>query len=125
MSWAKSLEPKDTEEIKPGLWIQKTKKGYRQILPMAWKGKVLWKKQLRTVITVRTIFTIALIIFIAWSYLHDVNVYKKFYEEFNSDRVGYCEAELEEHYNQNPGFTEDGFQIKDGEQNPFSISSHP
>ena len=40
MSFIDSLTPKDTEEVRPGLFIQKTSKGYRQIYPAAWNGKI-------------------------------------------------------------------------------------
>lgn len=43
MSFIDSITPKETEEVKPGLFIQKTSKGYRQIHPAAWQGKVNWK----------------------------------------------------------------------------------
>lgn len=90
MSLADSLTPKDTEEVKPGLFIQKRKNGYKQILPLAWDGKILWKQQLRTVFSFRTFFTIAIILFLAWSYLHDVQEYKSFYERVTNNPVQYC-----------------------------------
>jgi hypothetical protein len=40
MTWTEKLTPKNTEEIKPNLFIQKTNKGYRQIYPAAWNGKI-------------------------------------------------------------------------------------
>ena len=63
MDLVKMLTPKDTEEVRPGLFIQKTKKGYRQIHPAAWNGKINWKGQIKSMISFRTIFTIALILF--------------------------------------------------------------
>ncbi len=68
MSLIDSLTPKNTEEIKPGLFIQKTPRGYRQINPMAWNGEFRTKEQLRTIINFKSIFTIALILFIAYHY---------------------------------------------------------
>ena len=90
MTLADNLTPRDTEEIKPGLFIQKTKKGYRKVEPMAWKGKLRWKEQLKTVITVRTILTLSIILFVVWSYTHDVQVYKGFYEEFTQNPIANC-----------------------------------
>ena len=43
MNWVERLTPKNTEEVKPGLFIQKYKFGYRQIHPAAWDGKINWK----------------------------------------------------------------------------------
>ena len=70
-NFKKHLTPIDTEEIKPNLFIKKTDKGYRQVHPLVWNNKYRWKEQLKTVFTFRTFFTLALIIFIAWSYVHD------------------------------------------------------
>lgn len=63
------LTPENTEELKPGLFVQKVGDKYRTIKPMAWDGKLLVKEQLKTVFNLRTIFTIILILFIAWSYV--------------------------------------------------------
>ncbi|KKL12538.1 hypothetical protein LCGC14_2534780 [marine sediment metagenome] len=60
MSLIDSLTPKDTEEIRPGLFIQKREKGYRVLNPIAWNGKYRWRKQFSW----RSVFTIAIIIFI-------------------------------------------------------------
>ncbi len=92
MEIVKALTPKDTEEVKPGLFIQKRGDSYKQILPFAWNNKILWREQLRTVLTLRTLFTIALIIFIAWAYLNDVGVYKQFYEETMSNPMEFCDS---------------------------------
>ncbi len=43
MSWIERLTPKNTEELKPGLFIQKSRDGYRQVYPAAWNGEVIWK----------------------------------------------------------------------------------
>ncbi len=90
MNFAKTLTPKDTEEIKPSLFIQKTRTGYRQIHPAAWDGKIVWKNLLFGGITFKNLIWFAIILFLAWSYFHDVNVYQDFYEEVISDPVAFC-----------------------------------
>ncbi len=95
MEITKALTPKNTEEIRPGLFIQARPKNpnsivYKQIFPFAWNNKILWKEQLRTVFAFRTLFTIALIIFIAWAYLNNVGVYKQFYDETISNPMEFC-----------------------------------
>ncbi len=65
------LTPKDTEEIKPGFFIQKRKGSWRRVEPMAWKGEWRTKEQLKSVFNFRTLFTIAIIIFLAWSYFNE------------------------------------------------------
>ena len=67
----KHLTPTDTEEVRPDFFIRKTNRGYRRVHPIVWNDNYRWKEQLKTVFTFRTFFTLALIIFIAWSYIHD------------------------------------------------------
>ena len=110
MSFIDSLTPKDTEEIKPDLFIQKTKKGYRQVHPVAWKGKWRTKEQLAMVFSIRTIATIAVICFLAWSYLHDQGALREFYIEVQSNPVEFCNSVLQD-LNQNTrlGIGDDDF----------------
>jgi len=107
MDITKNLTPKDTEEIKPGLFIQKRKNGkYKQIYPLAWEGKLRWKEQLKTIFTFRTFFTIALILFLAWSYIHDTGECRFIVE--NLDKFTkmdyYCDPLLEERGYCTPAF---------------------
>ncbi len=97
MSLIKSLTPKNTEEVKPGLWIQKRKSGkYHQVLPFAWEGKWLWKEQLKTVFTFRTLATILIISFIAWSYVHDDAEIKNAYWEIVNNQGEFCAGNLDQ-----------------------------
>ncbi|KKK96322.1 hypothetical protein LCGC14_2663930 [marine sediment metagenome] len=106
MNLTKSLTPKDTEEIKPGLFIQ-TKYGelldddghtvigkapmyYKQISPAAWDGKIIWKNLLFGQGFLKSFIFFLIILFIAWSYFHDIKVYQDFYEEVISDPVLFC-----------------------------------
>jgi len=90
MNLTKSLTPKDTEEIKPGLFIQRTNKGYRQIDPAAWNGKINWRNFLLGQNFLRNFIWFAIIIFLAWSYFHDVKAYRDFYTDVNSNPIGFC-----------------------------------
>ena len=90
MSLVESLTPKNTKEIYPNFYVQKYKDKYRQVDPLAWNGEIRWKHHLKSCFSFRTIFTIALIIFIAWSYVHDIQEYKEFYEGFMENPEEYC-----------------------------------
>lgn len=91
MSLAKALTPSETEEVKPGLFVQKYRKGWRKVEPIAWGGKFRWKAQLRTVFSFRTLIFFIILLLVVWSYLHDVGEYKTFYETFVSNPIIYCE----------------------------------
>lgn len=120
MDWAKILTPKDTEEIKPGLYIRKTKQGYRQVHPMAWNGEIRWKQQLRTIFSLRTFFTIAIILFLAWSYTHDVQAYKIWYTEVMSDPISWCLEVIENKETMDLP----ALEVNNEQQNPPSISNY-
>ncbi len=77
MTLIDSLTPENTEEVKPGIFVQKHSGSYRVVKPLAWDGKLLIKHQLKTVFNLRTIFTIVLIIFIAWSYMAETEYSRK------------------------------------------------
>jgi len=70
MNFKKILTPNDTEELKPNFYVQKKRGKYKQVLPIVYDNKWLIKKQLRTVFCLRTVVTLAIILFLAWSYLH-------------------------------------------------------
>ena len=106
MNFTERLTPKDTEEIKPGLFVQ-TKYGelldkdgqtvigkapmeYKQIYPAAWEGKIMWKNLLWGKGFLKSFLWFTIIIFVAWSYWHDVQVYQEFYEEVISDPILFC-----------------------------------
>jgi len=81
---------KDTEEVRPGFFLQKRGEKYKRVYPLIWDGKYQVKEQLGTVFTLRTFFTIGLILFIAWAYQNDVQAYQDFYVEVRSDPVAFC-----------------------------------
>lgn len=90
MNFTERLTPKETEEIKPGLFIQRRGNEYKQISPAAWDGKIIWKNLLFGQGFGKSLIFFAIILFLAWSYFHDVQVYQEFYEEVISDPVLFC-----------------------------------
>ena len=86
-----AITPKDTEEVKPGLFIQKKLGGYRQVHPSAWDGKINWKNFIFGGSIFKGLGFFLIIIFLAWSYQHDVAQYQDFYQEVRSDPIAYCE----------------------------------
>jgi len=90
MDLIKALTPKETEQIKPGLFIQRRGKAYKQIYPAAWDGKIIWKNLLWGKGFLKSFIWFVIILFIAWSYFNDTKVYREFYVEVNSNPVGFC-----------------------------------
>lgn len=90
MTLTDSLTPKNTEEIKPGLFIQKKGNGYRMIDPVAWNGKILWKKQIRSVISLRFVITITIVLFLVWAYNQDIGASLDFYNLVHEDPLAFC-----------------------------------
>ena len=90
MGWAERLQPKDTEEVRPGVFIQKTMFGHRQVHPAAWDGKINWKNLIIGPNVMRNLIFFAIIVFMAWSYAHDTNELKGFYEYARGDPFQYC-----------------------------------
>ncbi|KKN67032.1 hypothetical protein LCGC14_0465860 [marine sediment metagenome] len=83
MNLKKGLEPKDTEEVRPGLYAQKKADGsWKQIEPLVWKGK--WR--LKNQISWRNLLTIVLIILLFFSGAK----YVRFYEAVNQDPEAFC-----------------------------------
>jgi len=90
MNFIKALTPKDTEEVKPGLFIQRRGNSYSQISPAAWDGKIIWKNLLFGKDFLKSFIFFLIIVFLAWSYFHDIKVYQEFYEEVNSNPAEFC-----------------------------------
>lgn len=85
------LTPKRTEEIKPNLFIQQTRGGkYRQVHPIAWDGKIRWKEQLSSVISFRFVFTIVVVLFLYWSYFHDIGELNAFRNNIIANTSQFC-----------------------------------
>jgi len=90
MNWKKIFTPKNTEEIKPGLFIQLKGNKYRPIKPIVWEGEWKLKEQFGW----KNLIWIAIILFVAWSYQNDVGEFKDFYEEVKSNPIQYCNQYL-------------------------------
>lgn len=90
MNFKKALTPRDTEEIKPGLFIQTTTKGYRQVHPAVWNGEINYKNLFLGGNFGRNFIWFIILMFLAWSYFSDVNEYQEFYEEINLNPAGFC-----------------------------------
>lgn len=86
MSFKDLLTPKDTEEIKPNLFVQKKGDGYRVLNPLVWNGQ--WR--LKNQFSVRNFVSIAIILFIAWSYVHDNSALLDFYNQVHENPVAFC-----------------------------------
>ena len=87
MSFIDSITPKNTQEIKPGLFVQERNNSYRVIHPVAWDGKINWKTFILGPNALKHFLIFLLIIFIAWSYSHDLSTYKEFYEDVQSNYI--------------------------------------
>lgn len=107
-----TITPKDTEEVKPGLFIQKgiwarsligkalvfakilkpkpDKEFYRMVHPGAWDGKINWKNFILGGNPIKHLFIFLLILFVAWSYLHDRGEFRDFYIEVMDDPIKWC-----------------------------------
>lgn len=88
-----ALTPKDTEELKPGLFIKSIPKNpdkieYRQIHPIAWDGKFRLKNSLA--MKRGDILRIIILLFVIWAYFNDTGGYRYYYETVNSDLDGFC-----------------------------------
>lgn len=82
MNWKKTLTPTDTEEVRPGLFIQekKNEKGpssYKVINPICWKGKYRWGKQFSW----KNLIWIVLIAFLAWTYQAETEYSRQLQED--------------------------------------------
>ena len=101
MNIKKILTPKDTEEIRPGIFVQKNKKGENRVInPIVWNDKWNLKKQF----SIKTLITLAIIIFVVWSYQHDVKQYQEFFNNVTSNPGDYCDRVLSGKQNPLGGF---------------------
>lgn len=92
MSFADRITPKNTEEVKPGLFIQKKYGNYHHIQPAAWNGKIIWKNFLLGANPLRNFIFFMILMFIVFAYTNDVSQYKQFYENVAGNPHGYCQA---------------------------------
>lgn len=102
MSWADRLTPQDTEEIRPGLFVQKKLGKYRVVHPAAWDGKINWSVTLLGSQPIKHLFIFALIIFLAYSYTSATSGCEEFQADpcpYLANLTSYCSERL---LNENP-----------------------
>lgn len=88
--WIRALTPPDTEEIKPGLFIQKKLGRYRQVHPAAWDGKIIKNNLFFGGDFLKSFIFFAILMLIVWGYQHDVREYQEFYENIRSNPMVFC-----------------------------------
>lgn len=90
MNLKEILTPKDTEEVRPGIFLQRRESGeYRIVKPIVWKGE--WK--LKQQFSLRNLFMIILVLFIAWSYFEETEYCRQLQEnpcEILPNITSYC-----------------------------------
>ena len=92
MSFVDSLTPKDTEEIKPGLFVQNRKGNYRVVNPIAWKGQWRLDKQFGW----KNLITIVIVIFVAYTYINETTFCRQLQAnpcEMLPEIINYCSSE--------------------------------
>ena len=99
MSFIDFLTPKNTEEVKPGLFIQKRtsrngKIKYRKITPAAWNGKINWKVFILGDKWVSSLIWFLLIMYLAWSYHHDTSALIGFEKYVLENTTQFCSNQL-------------------------------
>lgn len=82
MNLKDKLTPKNTEEVRPGLFVQARSKNpssieYRVVNPICWRGKYRWKNQFSW----KNLIMIMIILFLTWSYLQET----QFCRDLNED----------------------------------------
>jgi len=112
MSIIESLTPKDAEEIKPGLFVQKKFGKWRKIEPLAWDGKMRWKEQLKTIFRIRTLITMVIIIYVAYAYAHDTAVCRQVLAEIQEDPYGFVFSRMNTTENYYNPLEEQGIQFQ-------------
>ena len=88
----RALTPKDTEEVKPGVFLKQRGDTYRQVYPAVWKGKINWRNLILGPNFTKGFITFIIFMFIVLSYSHDVAQYKEFYEDISNNPNKFCVA---------------------------------
>lgn len=119
MTIKESLIPKNTEEIKPGFFIQKYGDGYRQIDPMVWDNKVRWKSMILGKDWLKHFIFFIILMFIVYGYVHDNKVYIEQNKMIKENPIIFCQGAIsayESNLNNNSylGSVYYNFTIKDG-----------
>ncbi len=86
MKLSDTFEPDNTEEIKPGLFIQNKKGNYRQVNPIVWKGKWRLTKQFGW----KNLVWIVIVLFLVFAYNADNKQLLEFHNAVVEDPFGFC-----------------------------------
>ena len=98
MDWKKIFESKNTEEIRPNLFLKKTKKGnYYQVYPLRFNGRWMVKNFLWPPYMKWTVLMVTILVTVALSHKHDVAVYTEALKPLYENPIKYCNAIIEEH----------------------------
>jgi len=93
MSLADFLTPKDTKEVKPGLFIQRHLGKYRQVSPAAWNGKINWANFLFGGKIIKSSITFIIILLLAYGFYTTTKTCREFQEnpcKFLPNITTYC-----------------------------------
>ncbi len=82
MNWKKTLTPENTEEVRPGIFLQARTKNphsieYKVINPICWGGEYRWREQFSW----KNLITIIIILFLAWSYTTETSYSRQLAED--------------------------------------------
>lgn len=124
MSFVDRITPKDTEEVKPGLFIQKKHGSYHHIQPAAWDGKIIWKNFILGANPLRNFIFFTILMFIVYGYINDVDQYKQFYENVNGNPQGYCQSIKELQVNPDGGINIKFGEIEVNDESTNTIQSN-
>jgi len=89
------LTPKDTEEVKPNFFIQKKGNHYRQVSPMAWNGKMLWKNAILGPNWKSHLAFFLILMFICWAYVTDNKTFIEQDKMIKENPMKFCAGILE------------------------------
>ena len=94
MGLKERLTPKNTEEVRPNLFVQGKGNKYRIVHPLVWNGNWRVKEQLKTIFSLRTLLSLGFVLFLVWSYVHDTTVTREFYYMVKQNPVEWCNEVL-------------------------------
>lgn len=116
IDWIRALTPPDTEEVKPGVFIQKKGNVYRQIYPAAWNGKINWKNFLIGSHFWRNFIVFLILMFLVFAYVHDTHALKDFYVKVTENKIAWCAG---------VPLSELKIGVKNESQSPIGIQNNP
>ena len=90
MSFADSVTPPNTTEIKPGLFVQKKGNRWRKVEPIAWNGKLRINAQLKSLLTIKTLVWFGVLILLVMAYNNDNAQLIEFHNQVVENPVMFC-----------------------------------